>query len=220
MRLRRTANIMELIAKKENIILQKPELNKGKWKQIFKNDHPLHLEIGTGKGEFISESALKYKEINYLGIEKVPEIIFKAAQRIAAEETDNVLLLLADAAELEYYFAAGEIERIYLNFSDPWPKAKHSKRRLTHPGYLEIYRKILKSGGTIQLKTDDRRFFDYSRQNLIENGYKVHQTTYDLYETSIADNIATEYEKKFTAAAKPICRLEAIIKDIRESELD
>ncbi len=195
MRLRRTANIMELIAKKENIILQKPELNKGKWKQIFKNDHPLYLEIGTGKGEFISESALKYKEINYLGIEKVPEIIFKAAQRIAAEETDNVLLLLADAAELEYYFAAGEIERIYLNFSDPWPKAKHSKRRLTHPGYLEIYRKILKSGGTIQLKTDDRRFFDYSRQNLIENGYKVHQTTYDLYETSIADNIATEYEK-------------------------
>ena len=220
MRLRRTANIMELIAKKENIILQKPELNKGKWKQIFKNDHPLYLEIGTGKGEFISESALKYKEINYLGIEKVPEIVFKAAQRIAAEGTDNVLLLLADAAELEYYFAVGEIERIYLNFSDPWPKAKHSKRRLTHPGYLEIYRKILKSGGTIQLKTDDRRFFDYSRQNLIENGYKVHQTTYDLYETSIADNIATEYEKKFKAEAKPICRLEAIKKDIRESELD
>jgi tRNA (guanine-N7-)-methyltransferase len=152
----------------------------------------------------------KFPNINFLGIERVEDIIYKAACRKEIQERPNVKLILADVENLSFYFNQMEIERIYLNFSDPWPKKRHEKRRITHPHFLSVYKKLLKKGGEVFLKTDNEDFFEFSLFSAVESGYSVQKITYDLHKTTFADNVMTEYEQKFAAAGKPICRCEAI----------
>ncbi|PKM86379.1 MAG: tRNA (guanosine(46)-N7)-methyltransferase TrmB [Firmicutes bacterium HGW-Firmicutes-12] len=210
MRMRRTANINEKLNKMSNYIVFEPEGIKGKWHELFGNENPIHLELGMGKGSFISVMSKRYPDINYLGLERVEDIIYKAACREEIQESPNVKLLLADVENLPFYFNQMEIERIYLNFSDPWPKNRHEKRRITHPRFLDIYKKLLKKGGEIFLKTDNEDFFDFSLLSIVETGYSLRKITYDLHKTNFAENVMTEYEQKFAAVGKPICRCEAI----------
>lgn len=209
MRMRRSANINEKLNDMTDYIIFNPEKMKGKWDMLFGNENPLHLELGTGKGSFISAMAQRDKGANFLGVERVPDIIYKAAGRIEIKESSNIRLLFADVENLPYYFDEGEIDRIYLNFSDPWPKKRHERRRLTHPRFLEMYKKLLKKGGEIFLKTDNVDFFKFSVSSMIETGYSLQKITYDLHHTSYDDNIMTEYEQKFSSQGNPICRFEA-----------
>lgn len=211
MRMRRSANINEKLNDMTDYIIFDPERMKGKWDMLFGNENPLHLELGTGKGTFISAMALRNKGVNFLGVERVPDIIYKAAGRIEIQESTNIRLLFADVENLPYYFNEGEIDRIYLNFSDPWPKKRHERRRLTHHRFLEMYKILLKKGGEIFLKTDNVDFFNFSVSSMIETGYSLQKITYDLHHTSYDDNIMTEYEQKFAAQGNPICRFEAIV---------
>lgn len=210
--MRRSANINEKLENMTDYIIFAPEKLKGKWHDLFGNESPLFIELGTGKGTFISLMAQRYKNINFLGVERVPDIIYKAAARKEIQENKNVRLLFADVENLPYYFNKGEIERIYLNFSDPWPKKRHEGRRLTHPRFLNIYKELLKEDGEVFLKTDNADFFNFSIISMIETGYSLQKITYDLHNTAFSvENIMTEYEQKFAAQGTPICRCEAIV---------
>lgn len=218
MRLRRKRGIEEELKKYPALITHGPDTLQGAWHQIFGNNRPLYLEIGTGKGGFIVQSAKLNPHKNYVGLEKVPEVLYKALVKQAEAEVDNLRFLHLDAVELPHYFAPGEVHRIYLNFSDPWPKKRHAKRRLTSPAFLKIYKTLLKKGGEIHFKTDDYDFFEYSLQEMMEAGFSLASITYDLHrnrkEEGIfegpEDNILTEYELKFISQGKPIYRCEAI----------
>ncbi len=178
------------------------------------SDAPLHLEIGCGKGAFILQSALRDPEIRFVGMEKISDVILAAMERLRAtpEPPANVRFLNHGAEELDRFFAPHSLDRIYLNFSDPWPKAGHEKRRLTHPDFLNRYRSVLRSDGAIFLKTDNRALFDYSLTKFQDCGFHVKAVTYDLHASPWKEgNIMTEYETAFTAKGFPICRAEAWI---------
>ena len=170
------------------------------------------LEIGCGKGGFMLKLARKYPDEQYVCIEKISDVILLAAEKMKREEVPNVKLLNCDAEQLPEYFAEGSVKRIYLNFSDPWPRPKHAKRRLTAPKYLEIYKKLLADDGAIFFKTDNRILFDYSVETLTEAGFRLEKLTYDLhnseYEAENAD-LHTEYEDNFSAKGFTINRVEA-----------
>ncbi|MDX9872988.1 MAG: tRNA (guanosine(46)-N7)-methyltransferase TrmB [Clostridia bacterium] len=210
MRMRRLAGIDRKLEKLAGRIYFRPEEMKGRWAEVFGNDRPLHLELGSGKGSFLGGMALKYPDVNFLGLERVPEIIHKAANHPVVRERPNARLILADGEYLSYYFAEGEIARIYLNFSDPWPKKRHEQRRLTHPRFLELYQRILRPGGEIFLKTDSPDFLGFSLQSFVTCGYSLQKITRDLHKSAFFDNVLTEYEQKFSGHGQPICRLEAI----------
>ena len=182
---------------------------RGLWKEkIFKNNHPIHIEIGMGKGKFITQMALENPEINYLGIEKYSSVLVRALDKFDREEIENLYFLRMDAEELEDYFTEGEVEKIYLNFSDPWPKDRHAKRRLTSVHFLEKYRKILQQDGTLQFKTDNRPLFDFSLEQLKEAGWKTREVSFHLHENGPAkNNVMTEYEERFSSMGNPICRI-------------
>jgi len=171
---------------------------------------PVTIEIGCGKGRFISQLATRNPEKYYIAIEKVSDIIVLAAEKIKNENIPNVDFICDDVKNLLNYFGGNEVDAIYLNFSDPWPKKGHHKRRLTYKSFLEIYRYILTDNGTIYLKTDNRPLFDFSIEQLSENGFTVENITYDLHNSEYnADNIMTEYETNFSAKGFAINRLEA-----------
>lgn len=209
MRLRRLTNINEKLAQMNGLIIEDPAAVKEKWQEVFNNEYPLHLELGTGKGTFIQTMAQRNPRINFIGVERVPDIIYKAARKISAQKPANLRLIMADAEFLPTCFSPGEIERIYLNFSDPWPKKRHEKRRLTSASFLEIYKVLLKKGGEIFYKTDNVDFFEYSLQSLVDSGFSLQKITWDLHRTPPEDNVMTEYEQKFVEQGKPICRCEA-----------
>ncbi|MCR4441421.1 MAG: tRNA (guanosine(46)-N7)-methyltransferase TrmB [Peptococcaceae bacterium] len=210
MRLRRKRGIEQQIERKRHLIMSGLHELRGTWAEVFGNERPLHVELGTGKGAFLAALARACPAINYVGVERVPEIIYQAAVKIEAGGTGNVRLLLADAESLPFYFNPGEIERIYLNFSDPWPKKRHAKRRLTSPRFLDVYMKLLKKGGEIHLKTDNRDFFEYSLETLAGAGFSLQKITFDLHGSLAGGSVMTEYEQKFVKQGKPICRCEAI----------
>lgn len=186
-----------------------PEEQKGKWKELFKNNNPIHIEIGMGKGNFIIGMAKMNPNINYIGIEMYDSVMVKAVQKLNSEENiNNLKLILLDASKIEDVFE-NEISRIYLNFSDPWPKAKHEKRRLTSKIFLEKYDKIFKGQNQIFQKTDNNELFDFSMVSLIENGYELKNVTRNLHFENPKDNIMTEYEEKFSSLGIKINRLEA-----------
>lgn len=193
MRLRKLKNSKELIDNSKYIILN-PSDYKGKWKDVFNNSNPIYVEIGMGKGKFILENAIKNKNINYIGIEKFDSAISRAIKKIDDYNTNNLKLIRIDAEELENVFD-NEIDTLYLNFSDPWPKDRHEKRRLTHEHFLKIYDKILKNKIIIQ-KTDNRKLFEYSICSLSRYGYKIDEISLDLHKDS-SEVITTEYEEKF-----------------------
>ena len=182
---------------------------KGHWQEVFGNDHPVRIEIGMGKGTFLMRMAKTYPEINFVGIEKYSSVLLRAIQKQEEENLPNIKFIRMDAEYIEDVFAPGETDRIYLNFSDPWPKEKHAKRRLTSRQFLSRYDKILKADGIVEFKTDNDDLFAFSLEEAPEAGWKVLAQTFDLHrdEKMNAGNIMTEYEEKFSLLGKKIHKL-------------
>ncbi|MBR2875684.1 MAG: tRNA (guanosine(46)-N7)-methyltransferase TrmB [Clostridia bacterium] len=179
-------------------------------KNLFDNDNPVRIEIGCGKGDFIVGTAKDNPDINFLAIEKVHDVLVMAAEKIKNSGLTNVRVCCCDAKELTEFFEEKSIDRIYLNFSDPWPKARHEKRRLTHRSFLEIYKTILKDDGEINFKTDNRPLFDFSVEEFKECNWELNALTYDLHNSEYAENnIMTEYERRFSGLGFSINRVEA-----------
>ena len=181
----------------------------GAWRETFGRSAPLHIEIGVGKGDFLTELAARHPEINYVGLEAQQGVLYFAARKAAERQLRNVRLLVFDAAHLTELFAPHEVDRIYLNFSDPWPKARHAKRRLTSELFLARYAAVLRADGEIHFKTDNMGLFDYSLATMEREGWQLSRVTHDLHALAEPDNIMTEYERKFSARGAKIGRLVA-----------
>lgn len=209
MRLRHIKGAEEEIADSPYVV-QDPKERKGSWADFFGNENPIRIEIGMGKGKFIMELAEKNPDVNYIGIERYSSVLLRGLQKRAELELSNIYFMCIDASELEEVFAEGEVDRIYLNFSDPWPKDRHAKRRLTSDRFLAIYDKILRKDGIIEFKTDNQGLFAYSLESIPEAGWNVDSHTFDLHNSDMVEgNIMTEYETKFCSEGKPICKLVA-----------
>ena len=207
MRLRNVKNAKEIINNSKYVVLN-PEENKGKWNQVFSNDNEIRIEIGMGKGDFIIGNALKYPNINFIGIEMQDSVISRAVQKVNELNIDNLRLIRIDARLLEDVFDH-EVDLIYLNFSDPWPKNRTAKRRLTHERFLDVYENVFRKEKKIFFKTDNQSLFEFSIESLSNYGYKLKNVRLDLHNSDYEDNIMTEYEKKFSEKGITIKRLEA-----------
>lgn len=209
MRLRNVKGSRETIAANPYVI-KDGEAHKGKWNELFGNDHPIHLEIGMGKGKFLMQLAKEHPEINYVGIEKYSSVLVRALEKREEYEGDNLYFLRMDAENLREFFEEGEVAQIYLNFSDPWPKDRHAKRRLTSKEFFGRYNHVLAKDGEVIFKTDNKDLFDFSLEQVPLAGWKLKNYTFNLHNSEYAvGNIMTEYETKFHAEGKPICRLVA-----------
>ena len=208
MRLRNIKGSKEVIAASPYVV-QNPEDYKGKWSELFHNNHPLHIEIGMGKGQFIHTLASENPDINYIGIEMYSSVLYRALEKQTAEEKPNLYFLRFDAKYLADIFAEHEVDRIYLNFSDPWPKDRHAKRRLTSRQFFARYDQILKKEGHLEFKTDNQDLFTFSLEEVPEAGWKLDASTRDLHHDAVLNegNVMTEYEEKFSSKGNPICKL-------------
>ncbi len=211
MRLRRDNRAPEYLAQDERVVLN-PESYKGKWKEVFGNDNPIHVEFGCGKGGFITQLALRNPHINYIAAERAETVVYKACKKanLSEETPSNLRFLYFDVNNCMDIFEQGEVERLYLNFSDPWPKTRHANRRLTYRGFLEKYADILKKEGEIHFKTDNKGLFAFSIEEFSASGWLMKNVTLDLHNSGMEDNIMTEYEKKFSELGFTINRLEAV----------
>lgn len=187
-------------------IIQNPEKYKGNFQTIFQNENPIHLEIGMGKGDFIIGMAQKYPDINFIGIEKFDSVILRATQKLENINLPNLKLIRFDATEIEEIFDK-EIDTIYLNFSDPWPKNRHEDRRLTSQNFLNRYDHIFKSQNHIIQKTDNRHLFEFSLKSFTDYNYKIKNISLNLHEENL-ENVETEYEKRFVTLGFPIYMVE------------
>ncbi|POH15540.1 tRNA (guanosine(46)-N7)-methyltransferase TrmB [Fructilactobacillus sanfranciscensis] len=181
-------------------LITEPEKLIGKWESRFKKSQPIHVEVGSGKGQFIIGMAKKHPEINYIGIDLQDSVLAMAVQKAVEGELDNVQLILTDGANVDTFFEKGEVSKVYLNFSDPWPKSRHEKRRLTYKTFLKSYENILPDNSELEFKTDNRGLFEYSLVSLNNYGMKFKMVSLDLHhsdEETIAENVETEYEEKF-----------------------
>ncbi|WP_147532658.1 tRNA (guanosine(46)-N7)-methyltransferase TrmB [Bacillus marasmi] len=208
MRLRNKPWANDKLAQYPQYVISSPENLKGKWNSVFDTEQPLHIEIGTGRGRFITGMAQANPHINYLGIELMPSVIVTALDRVIEAEVPNLKLLNANAADLTEFFAKGEVERVYLNFSDPWPKNRHEKRRLTYKTFLKQYEDILIDQGEIHFKTDNQGLFEYSLTSFSEYGLLLKWVSLDLHQSDFEGNIMTEYEEKFSQKGNRIYRSE------------
>ena len=222
MRLRNIPRANDVIAS-SLLVIQDPKAQRGQWKEVFGNDHPIHIEVGMGKGRFITELARKHPEINYIGIERYTSVLLRAVEKLQGKEQaegqeavtaaanipENLYFICMDATELPEVFAPEEVARIYLNFSDPWPKDRHAKRRLPSRQFLARYDQILKKDGTIEFKTDNRGLFDFALEEIEPAGWRLLMHTFDLHADAelMKDNIMTEYEEKFSSKGNPICKM-------------
>ncbi len=207
MRLRNIRGSREAVAANEYVV-QEPEKQKGKWKTLFGNTAPIHIEVGMGKGRFLMELAARNPQINYIGIEKYSSVLLRALEKRQETELSNLYFIRFDAEYITEIFDTEEVDRIYLNFSDPWPKDRHAKRRLTSKEFLGKYDKILKRDGEVMFKTDNRPLFDFSLEEAKLAGWELKEVTYDLHHSEYAEsNIMTEYEERFSAEGNPIHRL-------------
>jgi len=210
MRLRNKPWARDFMQAHPDVLILEPEQLKNSWHSQFGNDHPIHVEVGTGKGQFIIGMALANPDVNYIGIEHFDNVIVSALEKaIEADKPSNLRLVRANGADLETIFDKGEVARMYLNFSDPWPKTRHAKRRLTHETFLRRYEAILVPGGEIHFKTDNRKLFEYSLVSMSAYGMKLLDVALDLHADMPEDNIMTEYEEKFSKKGQPIYRLES-----------
>lgn len=210
MRLRNVPGSRETLAA-SSYCFETPGELKGRWQEEFGNQNPLFIEIGMGKGKFITQLAASHPQINYIGIEKYSSVLVRALEKLEAQPLPNLRLIRMEAEELLNIFAPGEVSGIYLNFSDPWPKDRHAKRRLTSVLFLTLYRQILKPEGLVEFKTDNRPLFDFSLESVTEAGWTLLAHTFDLHHSSMAEgNVMTEYEEKFSALGNPICKLTAM----------
>ncbi|MBQ9922238.1 MAG: tRNA (guanosine(46)-N7)-methyltransferase TrmB [Clostridia bacterium] len=212
MRIRKRKHTDERIERCGELLCALPEENKGKWQEFFGNSNPIHLEIGCGKGDFMVELARRNPDINYIALEKEKDVIVIALEKAQAAGITNVTYCNSYAENLTDFFEKNEIQRVYLNFSDPWKKSRHAKRRLTSEKFLISYREILPDDGSIFFKTDNRPLFDFSLEQFPLCGFRLENVTFDLHNSEFAaDNIMTEYERNFSAKGFPINRLEAYI---------
>ena len=213
MRLKNIPGAKEAVQKSEYVV-QDPQALRGRWHEFFGKDAPLYIEVGMGKGRFIMEMARKHPYICLIGIEMYDSVLLRALQKKQELEEAGVLLpnlkfIRVDARLLPEIFGKNEVDRIYLNFSDPWPKARHDKRRLTSRVFLQRYDQILKPDGKVEFKTDNRTLFDFSLEEATEAGWTIEQHTFDLHHDPemCEDNVMTEYEEKFSSLGNPICKM-------------
>ncbi|WP_141433773.1 tRNA (guanosine(46)-N7)-methyltransferase TrmB [Bacillus sp. 03113] len=208
MRLRNKPWAKDKIEQYPQYIVPNPEMYKESWKDAFELNQPLHIEIGTGKGRFITEMARANPHINYLGIELYESVIVSALDRLIEAELPNVKLLNVNANNLHTYFSKNDVDRVYLNFSDPWPKIRHEKRRLTYKSFLKLYEEILVDKGEIHFKTDNQGLFEFSLKSFSEYGLLLTFLSLDLHKSDFEGNIMTEYEEKFSNKGNRIYRCE------------
>ena len=207
MRLRNISGSRETIGE-SLFVVHDPKEQKGRWNELFLNDHPIQIEIGMGKGKFLHTLAKENPEINFVGIEKYSSVLLRAIQKMEEDELPNLIFIRMDAEEITDVFGKGEVDKIYLNFSDPWPKDRHAKRRLPSRQFLARYDEILKPDGFVEFKTDNRELFDFAVEEVKYGGYKIKALSYDLHheEEMMKGNIMTEYEEKFSSLGNPICK--------------
>ena len=212
MRLRHNPWAKDKLSAYPQYVIQNPEDWKGKWDQAFSQKGPIHIEIGTGKGRFITEMAKANPSINYIGVELQESVIVSALDRLIEAEVPNLKLMNMNAEKLKDYFEKGEIARVYLNFSDPWPKTRHEKRRLTYKTFLASYESVLGNQGEIHFKTDNQGLFEYSLRSFSEYGMLLKYVSLDLHNSDFEGNIMTEYEEKFSNRGNRIYRCEVQFK--------
>lgn len=214
MRLRNIAGSREIIGESE-FVIHNPKEQKGNWPEIFGNNNPVHIEIGMGKGQFIMNMAKAHPDINYVGIEKYSSVLLRAVQKMEQEPLSNVRFIRMDAEIISDVFAMGEVARIYLNFSDPWPKDRHAKRRLPSREFLARYDRILDKNGQVEFKTDNTGLFDFALEELEAAGWRTKYITFDLHrdEKMMEGNIMTEYEERFSSMGNPICKYIIVRRD-------
>ena len=208
MRLRNIPGADDVI-KRHPIAVKESKEYKGKWNTLFENSNPIHIEIGMGKGQFILTLAKQNPQINYIGIERYSSVLLRALEKFDTEEfceLTNVRFICMDAMELPDVFEAEEVEKIYLNFSDPWPKKRHARRRLTSTVFFAQYDKVLAKDGVVEFKTDNRPLFEFSLEQVEEAGWKLLGSTFDLHHDAAMNqgNVMTEYEEKFSSKGNPI----------------
>lgn len=207
----------EGVIRENRFVIKKPEDQKGKWSQVFGNSRPVYIEIGMGKGRFLLNMAKSHPEINFVGIERYSSVLLRALEKFETEEfngLENVRFVCMDARNVEDVFGQGEVQRIYLNFSDPWPKARHARRRLTSSEFLGRYENILCEGGLLEFKTDNTELFRFSLDQLEEAGWTLKSFTFDLHhnEGMMQGNVMTEYEEKFSSKGNPVNKFIAVRK--------
>lgn len=210
MRLRNVPGSREAIAE-SNLAINEPQVLKGKWNEEFGNNNPIRIEIGMGKGRFITQLALENPDINYVGIEKYSSVLIRAIEKCQDIEVPNLRFIRMEAEHICDVFNKEEVDRIYLNFSDPWPKDRHAKRRLTSKQFFERYDNILKKDGVVEFKTDNDLLFQFSLEQVPEAGWNLVAQTWDLHNDSemVKGNVMTEYESKFSQMGNPIHKLVA-----------
>ena len=216
MRLRKKPWIDKAILEFSDFVYATPEsietIVKGEWDKVFTRKAPLHVELGTGKGRFLTQMALRHPEINFIGIEAQQDVLYFAALKVRELGLKNVKLLVFDINHIEDIFADGEVDRFFINFCDPWPKARHAKRRLTYVSFLEKYRSLLTGEGQLFFKTDNRPLFDFSLEQFEAANLTVKNLSFDLHNSGMEDNIMTEYETKFSGLGEKINRCEVSFK--------
>lgn len=207
MRLKNVPGAREAIAESK-FVIKTPEKYRGSFCSLFGNENPLHIEIGMGKGKFITQLAEQNPQINYIGIEKYSSVLLRAIQKMEEKKLPNLLFIRMDAEDITEVFDIGEVDKIYLNFSDPWPKDRHAKRRLPSRQFLAKYDIILKKDGKLEFKTDNRDLFDFALEELEPAGWKKEAVSFDLHHDPVMmeGNVMTEYEEKFSAKGNPICK--------------
>lgn len=208
MRLRNIPGADNAIAQ-SSYCIKEPETHKGIWQEVFPSSQPLHIEIGMGKGRFIMDLAAANPDINYIGIERYSSVLLRTLQKMELSPLPNLKFICMDAADIADVFAPEEVARIYLNFSDPWPKDRHAKRRLTSRQFFARYDLVLAKKGRVEFKTDNQDLFTFSLEEIPEAGWHLDASTRDLHHDPILNegNIMTEYEEKFSSLGNPICKL-------------
>ena len=209
MRVRNRKGATELLETNPQYVVLNPEDAKGKWHGIFGNDNPIHIEVGSGKGAFITGMAKANPEINYIGIDIQKSVLSYALDKVLEADVPNIKLLWVDGDSLTNYFEDGEIDQLYLNFPDPWPKKRHEKRRLTYKSFLDTFKQILPEHGEIHFKKDNRGLFEYSLVSFSQYGMNLKGVWLDLHASDFEGNVMTEYEKKFSSKGQVIYRVEA-----------
>ena len=211
MRVRHKPWAAEKLAEHPEYVVTELISQKGKWQESFKNEAPIHIEVGSGKGQFIVGMAAQNPDINYIGIELQTSVAVTALDKMLEAQLPNVKLLNTDGGLLSDYFEEGEVDRVYLNFSDPWPKDRHAKRRLTSKEFFKRYDVILAQGGIVEFKTDNNMLFDFSLEEIENTAFIVKEFTRDLHNSPMNEgNIMTEYEEKFSSMGNPINKLVAV----------
>jgi tRNA (guanine-N7-)-methyltransferase len=213
MRVRKRAGAEDILANHPEFVVQDPTNWKNRWQEKFGNAQPIHIEIGMGKGQFIYSMAKNHPEVNYIGVEMQVSVVSIAVDKLVASPLPNLQLLHVDGSALTDYFGESEVDQIYLNFSDPWPKSRHEKRRLTFKTFLAVDEQILRPEGEIHFKTDNQGLFEYSLASFSQYGMILQQVWLDLHASDFEGNFMTEYEEKFSSRGQRIYRVEAKFQD-------